>query len=168
MLLKDVADGIIPRRLRIERSRLGVDPESIQVPVSFLQSPSTTIHKFAARALLGDLERGESYIHLGPDAPERGSADEANRVKWEGESLGCKWSLVSKWTSFVAVQEDIEGLQDQDEGDQDERLGGIDLHHLRGPQHVAHLIRNDGDKSGQNSDVDNDESDISFSLNDYD
>jgi len=23
----------------------------------------------------------------------------------EGEDLGCKWSLVSKWTSFVAIEE---------------------------------------------------------------
>ena len=62
----------------------------------------------------------------------------------------------------------MEGLQYQDDGDQDERLGDIDLHRLRGPQHVAHPIRNDGDENDQNSDVDNDESDTSHSLNDRD
>src|SRR5690606_985999 len=55
----------------------------------------------AARAMLGDLERGESSIHFKADK----LFDEGEAVRSEGERLGCKWKLASKWTSFCAVEE---------------------------------------------------------------
>ncbi|KAF5010898.1 hypothetical protein FDECE_2966 [Fusarium decemcellulare] len=68
-----------------------------------LCQPDTLIHKLAARALLGDLERGESWLGIsrefGPDDP---------RIRAEAIDLGCKWSLVSKWTSIYAVEEETE------------------------------------------------------------
>ncbi|KAJ3548385.1 hypothetical protein NM208_g1043 [Fusarium decemcellulare] len=63
-----------------------------------LCQPDTLIHKLAARALLGDLERGESWLGIvGNDGP---------RIRTEAIDLGCKWSLVSKWTSIYAVEEE--------------------------------------------------------------
>ena len=62
------------------------------------------IHKLGARAILGDLEKGQSWIHLDTNRANN-SLTEEERVLSEGESIGCKWSLVSKWTSFYAVDE---------------------------------------------------------------
>ncbi|EPE34330.1 vWA-like protein [Glarea lozoyensis ATCC 20868] len=76
-----------------------------RVPVTLLEKNDSTLHNLGARALLGDLEQGQSWIHLGLDAPSRGSIDEQRLVREEGEALGCKWSLVSKWTSFYTVEE---------------------------------------------------------------
>ncbi|KAI9767284.1 MAG: hypothetical protein M1839_004550 [Geoglossum umbratile] len=76
-----------------------------RVAVRPLDANGSTLHKLGARSLLGDLERGQSWIQLGRDAPSLG---EAALVCTEGEMLGCKWSLVSKWTSFYAVEEPYE------------------------------------------------------------
>ncbi|GAB1317038.1 hypothetical protein MFIFM68171_07248 [Madurella fahalii] len=65
----------------------------------------STIHKLAAWALLEDLERGQSHLHLGPNKPFRGTWAEASQVRQEAEAIACKWSLVSKWTSFFLVEE---------------------------------------------------------------
>ncbi|KAM4058597.1 vault protein inter-alpha-trypsin domain-containing protein [Hirsutella rhossiliensis] len=71
--------------------------------------PDDTIHKLAARALLGDLERGESWLHRGQQQ-DRGAAPP---VREEAINLGCQWSLVSKWTSLYAVEEHaLEAMED--------------------------------------------------------
>jgi len=69
-----------------------------------LENRDSVIHSLGARALLGDLERGQSWIHICPNQPLRNLPDE-ELIRREGESLGCKWSLVSKWTSFYAIEE---------------------------------------------------------------
>ncbi|CAP73264.1 uncharacterized protein PODANS_2_6630 [Podospora anserina S mat+] len=79
--------------------------KTFHVPVTLLEKPSITIHRLAARSLLNDLERGQSQIHLGSTRPYPGSWDERNRVRKEAEKIGCKWSLVSKWTSFFLKEE---------------------------------------------------------------
>ncbi|KAF7503479.1 hypothetical protein GJ744_003708 [Endocarpon pusillum] len=78
------------------------------VPVKLTQSASASIHKLGARAILGDLERGNSWIQSDPNGPPRHSAEEMELIRSEGESLGCKLALVSKWTSFYAVDEPYE------------------------------------------------------------
>jgi hypothetical protein len=83
----------------------GSTTHSVVVPVIRLEKKDTTIHKLAARSLLEDLERGHSPIHLGPNKPYPGSWDETNRVRKAAEEIACKWSLVSKWTSFFLVEE---------------------------------------------------------------
>ena len=67
-----------------------------QVVVKPLEQKDTVIHMLGARALLGDLERGQSWIQLDPNRPPRRSPEEKELVHREGENLGCKWSLVSK------------------------------------------------------------------------
>ncbi|POR37423.1 von Willebrand factor type A domain-containing protein [Tolypocladium paradoxum] len=73
------------------------------LPKRLLQ-PDVTIHKLAVRALLGDLERGESWLQQ----QNRGVAGDAPLVRQEAIDLGCKWSLVSKWTSLYAVEEETD------------------------------------------------------------
>ncbi|KAF3315850.1 hypothetical protein TWF173_003047 [Orbilia oligospora] len=86
----------------------GREPISIWIPIKHLKLRDNTLHKLAARALLGDLERGRSHIHLSNRASARNFTGLKALVAREGERLGCKWSLVSKWTSFVAVEEFVE------------------------------------------------------------
>ncbi|KAM5341333.1 hypothetical protein ACJ41O_014364 [Fusarium nematophilum] len=71
-----------------------------------LRQPDTLIHKLAVRALLGDLERGESSLHRAWG--DRGSYTDDLMIRAEAIELGCKWSLVSRWTSVYAVEEEAE------------------------------------------------------------
>ncbi|KAK6525125.1 hypothetical protein TWF694_005271 [Orbilia ellipsospora] len=79
-------------------------PTVVRVPIKILKLKDTTLHKLAARAFLGDLEQKQSHIHQSLDSSHREGSQE-KLVAQEGERLGCKWSLISDWTSFVAVEE---------------------------------------------------------------
>ncbi|KAK5654915.1 hypothetical protein OQA88_6671 [Cercophora sp. LCS_1] len=88
------------------KSVTGSTPDaSICIPVRRLEKKDTTIHSLAARSLLEDLERGTSHLHLGLNRARRGTWVESSQVRREAEAIACKWSLVSKWTSFVLVEE---------------------------------------------------------------
>ncbi|GAB1311891.1 hypothetical protein MFIFM68171_02101 [Madurella fahalii] len=73
--------------LRLQATQPNGKVVDIWDPIKSLHVRDTTIHKFAARALLGDLERGQSRIHLDPNAPSAGSMAEREL-----------------WTSFYAVE----------------------------------------------------------------
>ncbi|ODA78415.1 hypothetical protein RJ55_05796 [Drechmeria coniospora] len=82
------------------------------LPKRLLQ-PDATLHKLAVRAILGDLERGESWLHRFQQQ-NRSGAEEAV-VRQEAIALGCKWSLVSKWTSLYAVEDEAaDAMEDID------------------------------------------------------
>lgn len=126
--------------LTIKAARPGAEEVSTLVSIKMPSRPDSTIHKLGGRTILDDLERGQSHIHLGADAPSRESYQEM--VRAEGERLGCKWSLVSKWTSFVTVEElfsdaqtDPNPFMDTDEpGVEVAGAGDLDLLRPRGPQ----------------------------------
>ncbi|OAR03010.1 hypothetical protein LLEC1_07158 [Akanthomyces lecanii] len=89
------------------------------IPVLNLHDRDLKLHKFAARALLGDLEsrqssRGWPYAYR--RFSHAATADESTFLRQEGVRLGCKWSLASKWTSFLAVEEESEHLDQPDQG----------------------------------------------------
>lgn len=81
------------------------DSKTLVIPVAVLERQDATLHKLAARAMLDDLERGCSHIHLGPNRPVPNSWQETNMVRKEAEKIAYKWSLVSKWTSFFLAEE---------------------------------------------------------------
>ncbi|EZF31529.1 hypothetical protein H109_00512 [Trichophyton interdigitale MR816] len=81
------------------------------IPIMALQEKDSLLHKFAARALLSDLERENSWIQR--DHRIQQGAQTAFWTKVEGERLGCQWALVSKWTSFVGVEDIEAGSRDQ-------------------------------------------------------
>lgn len=161
-----------PRTVLVTCSQPGINNESVEVPFTVLERPDTTIHKFAARALLGDLERGEGKIHEGPDAPAIGSEEERRRTKVEGEKLGCRWSLVSEWTSFVAIELHANEYQIEEDdfldGDQEEtrRTAGqdriLDLLRPQGDQNAIHRIAELAERvssGNESSESESDESD---------
>jgi hypothetical protein len=99
-ILFESAHGVPLNHIDIKLRVPGGEEIITRVPISILEKKDLTLHKLGARALLGDLERGLSWIHLDPNAPSRGSAQEQRLILKEGEALGCKWFLVSKWTSI--------------------------------------------------------------------
>ncbi|KAK0627926.1 von Willebrand factor type A domain-containing protein [Immersiella caudata] len=134
-----------PRAIDIHYAQPGVPENYLRVPISVLQTPDTTIHKFAARALLGDLERGESRLHVQFGAA-RAMPELSNQVRLQGEALGCKWSLVSKWTSFVAVEVPVPdhelygaavALVDKGDGSVCEQGRGLNLLRRQGDPYVT-------------------------------
>ncbi|KAL3446761.1 von Willebrand factor type A domain-containing protein [Aspergillus insuetus] len=74
-------------------------PVQLYVP----EEQDSTLHKFAARALLSDLGQAKDRTQHGREAFQRPIQDD-DLIRKEGERLGCRYSLVSKWTSFVAVE----------------------------------------------------------------
>ncbi|KAL4882370.1 von Willebrand factor type A domain-containing protein [Aspergillus karnatakaensis] len=103
------ADGKLDENSQITIKRKSMLGQRIitYVPIHKLQERDSTVHTFATLALLNELERGESWIYRAGHV-SRGTKQAQDMTKKEGERLGCQGSLVSKWTSFVAV-ETLEG-----------------------------------------------------------
>lgn len=104
ILYESLSPSTRPSALRLKANRPGGEEVCEWVGIMPLERRDDMIHKFAARALLGDLEQGQSHIHVGPNALPRNTT-QAAAVRLEGERIGCKWALVSPWTSFYAVEE---------------------------------------------------------------
>jgi hypothetical protein len=56
-----------------------------RVVVKPLEQKDTVIHMLGARALLGDLERGQSWMELDLNRPPRRSPEERELVRREGK-----------------------------------------------------------------------------------
>jgi Ca-activated chloride channel family protein len=74
------------------------------VPLSFGQGEQgNLVTTLAAKSLLRDLEEGASPFHSRKGSLQKRGGD-TDRVKEEAVRLGVTYGLVSKWTSFVAVE----------------------------------------------------------------
>ncbi|RYP73875.1 hypothetical protein DL771_003317 [Monosporascus sp. 5C6A] len=76
---------------------------SQSVPIHITEKKDTTLHGLAGRAILEDLERGRSKIHLSAARPQPGSYEEQRLIRTEAEAIACRYSIASKWTSFFLV-----------------------------------------------------------------
>ncbi|KFY62678.1 hypothetical protein V496_04447 [Pseudogymnoascus sp. VKM F-4515 (FW-2607)] len=78
-----------------------------EIPIERSDIGGKWVHQLAAKAVLGDLESGRSWIHdkskNTKDAKTKAEADEL--AKLEGEKIGIEWNISSKWTSFIVVDE---------------------------------------------------------------
>ncbi|KFY12272.1 hypothetical protein V491_06852, partial [Pseudogymnoascus sp. VKM F-3775] len=78
-----------------------------EIPIEKSEIGKKWVHQLAAKAVLGDLESGQSWIHDKykniTDATAKAEADEL--AKFEGEKIGIEWNISSKWTSFIVVDE---------------------------------------------------------------
>lgn len=139
-MLFDTGRQSHPTDITIRSSTPGGFELVTRVPIKTLMAKECTLHKLAARAVLGDLERGQGWIHVCPSRLRPGSDEEQRAVRQEGESIGCKWSLVSKWTSFFAIEEpfvasehDYDPFLDNENIETHVRTGDLDLLRPRGP-----------------------------------
>eukprot|EP01102_Stenamoeba_stenopodia_P013992 TRINITY_DN4606_c0_g1_i3.p1 TRINITY_DN4606_c0_g1~~TRINITY_DN4606_c0_g1_i3.p1 ORF type:complete len:764 (-),score=185.45 TRINITY_DN4606_c0_g1_i3:796-3087(-) len=72
-------------------------PLDLVLPVE--KTSGSTVQRLAARSLIRDLEEGTSHLHNQSIRPQE------DRVKQEIINLGVKYSLVSKHTSFIAIED---------------------------------------------------------------
>ncbi|KAK4225465.1 von Willebrand factor type A domain-containing protein [Podospora fimiseda] len=109
-----LCDSTAGQRQEIEsvtiEASTGKEKKAYKIPVTALEKRDSTIHKLAARSILCDLEHRQSHIHLGESKPVPGSWEETNAVRKEAENIACKWSLASKWTSFLVEEEEKDRL----------------------------------------------------------
>src|SRR5687768_4514538 len=98
IMYEQLSPSAAPTSLQLKATRPGGEEILERVPIRVLENRDDMIHKFAARSLLGDLERGQSHIHIGPNSLPRDTAQQHAAVRAEGERIGCKWRLVSRWT----------------------------------------------------------------------
>lgn len=94
------------------KATLDGSPVTLDIPVTEvrLDDEKPIIHTLAARTLLGELQEGRL------DVQTRNANNDslADAVVQEGIRIGVKYSLASKWTSFVAVDEQSQSAHDQD------------------------------------------------------
>jgi hypothetical protein len=77
----------------------------MKIPLEKTDAKPLTIHHLAAKALMNDLETGQSWMHADKyqEYQKKDPAAFEQAVKSEAEKIGMEWFVVGKWTSFVAV-----------------------------------------------------------------
>ncbi|KAL2836771.1 von Willebrand factor type A domain-containing protein [Aspergillus pseudoustus] len=98
--------------IKIKRRSIGGQETAVPVQLHVLEEQDLTLHQFASSALLSDLHEGRSWVQR-DGRIALGSSQENELTQKEGERLGCRYSLVSKWTSFVAVETVTESETDK-------------------------------------------------------
>ncbi|RIA95817.1 von Willebrand factor type A domain-containing protein, partial [Glomus cerebriforme] len=78
-------------------------PMKLEIPVDPIVLKGSKIHTLAARKLIQNLEDGTSYIHNHPKF--RGKPVPASIIRKQIVTLGKTFNLVSKYTSFLAIDE---------------------------------------------------------------
>jgi hypothetical protein len=97
------------------RASSDAGPLELNIPVKQISKPSTTIHQLAARKAIQELEEGRGWVYRATTVPTEGDVHALVRekhasrfdeiVEREAVSLGERFQVASKWTSFVAVKE---------------------------------------------------------------
>ncbi|KAJ3129834.1 hypothetical protein HK098_008068 [Nowakowskiella sp. JEL0407] len=93
----------IPSELTIS-GKCGAEAVSLTVPVK-VSKPGRIIHTFTARRIIRDFEERTSFLHDEKISQTTASED---LVKQFTVEIGKKYSLASKYTSFIAISEDAE------------------------------------------------------------
>jgi Mg-chelatase subunit ChlD len=77
----------------------------LDIPLEQVESQPPTIHHLAGKALMNDLEIGQSWMHVDKYQKYKSKDPVAfeQAVQQEAEKVGIKWCIAGKWTSFVAV-----------------------------------------------------------------
>ncbi|KAG5796693.1 hypothetical protein H9Q69_004267 [Fusarium xylarioides] len=86
--------GQLPKAVTISTTTAGAKKKTYQLPMELAPGNDRTIHRLVAKSVLLDLQ----------DSIKRGTA-ETQIAKANAESIGTMYSIISKWTSFVAISE---------------------------------------------------------------
>ncbi|RYP79428.1 hypothetical protein DL770_006665 [Monosporascus sp. CRB-9-2] len=73
---------------------------SQSVPIHVTEKKDTTLHGLAGRAILEDLERGRSKVHLSAARPQPGSYEEQRLIRTEAEAIACRGQTVRNLLAF--------------------------------------------------------------------
>jgi hypothetical protein len=116
---------------------------TVEIQLDRIEAPAgiPIIHVLAAKALMNDLEIGQSWLHSRTYEAYRKNNTAAfeKAVQQEAESIGKRWSITGKWTSFVAVDK-INQLEKTADIYRPERLELLELMRPRGTLPVTTLL----------------------------
>ncbi|RBR18127.1 uncharacterized protein FIESC28_06193 [Fusarium coffeatum] len=87
--------GPIPKEVIITTTTPGAKERTYRLPVESVPDKDGTMHRLAAKATLMDLE---NRVGREPSVTPR--------VEENAQTLGARYSITSKWTSFVAIPQD--------------------------------------------------------------
>jgi hypothetical protein len=76
---------------------------SIKIPIEHVQVSEPTLLSLSAKAILSDIEKGQSQFHKDAATGRQKSTAESAYIRSEAERIGKQWSLTSRWTSFVGI-----------------------------------------------------------------
>ncbi|CAG8613698.1 12258_t:CDS:2, partial [Ambispora gerdemannii] len=97
-----LAKGIEPKKIINLSAQSPDSPIKLDVKVDPVTLQGSKIHTLAARKLIQDLEEGASYLHADSTGKEKVFN---NLVKKQIINLGITFSLASRHTSFLAINE---------------------------------------------------------------
>ncbi|RIB09112.1 von Willebrand factor type A domain-containing protein [Gigaspora rosea] len=108
-----LSKGIEPKQ-NITLSAMSQDgPMKLEIPVDPVTLQGSKIHTLAARKLIQNLEDGTSFLHN--HQKYQGKQVPNSIVRKQIISLGKTYSLASRYTSFIAIEErDIDMTKEQD------------------------------------------------------
>ena len=91
-----------PRKSILLSGITGQGPIQLEIPLE-QATEGTKIHTLAVRRMITELEDGASYLHLDKSGIPTPRSDTRETVDSEIRDLALRFSLLSKQTSFVAV-----------------------------------------------------------------
>ncbi|KAJ9160800.1 von Willebrand domain-containing protein [Coniochaeta hoffmannii] len=100
--LLDLRDGAPPPSVTITTTTRGAKRKEYTLAVESTIFNTQTIHHLAAKAVLVGLEK---------EVQRGGGQSDADIVRTNAEYLGTEYAIASKWTSFVAVEDDVDKQQ---------------------------------------------------------
>ncbi|CAA9962608.1 VIT multi-domain protein [Pyrenophora teres f. maculata] len=99
-------------------------PLELEIPIQILDTPGETIHQLAAKKAISELEQGRGWTSQAKE-----ESDVLIKTKFEGRyedmveqeavRLGIQFQVGGKWCSFVSVEAEKSGTEEQDKGTKD-------------------------------------------------
>ncbi|KAI1069297.1 hypothetical protein LB507_008586 [Fusarium sp. FIESC RH6] len=129
-------NGLLPSEVTVTTTTEGAKTQSYRLPVKPATGHDGTMHRLAAKAALMDLE----------DVGKR-QRSSSRIVEENAQTLGLRYSITSKWTSFVAVP------QDEPEG----AKGGSIMEHYKALMDgidISELLDGQGEEYSESSEDD--------------
>ncbi|KAJ5579733.1 uncharacterized protein N7459_005718 [Penicillium hispanicum] len=93
----------LPKTVNITATTDKGEKLTAQLPIQVVAGQAA-IHHLAAKALMNDYETGQSWLHLlNPTLKPSNPIGFKKVLRQEAQHLGQRWSIPSKWTSYVAI-----------------------------------------------------------------
>ncbi|CAJ0921568.1 21621_t:CDS:10, partial [Entrophospora sp. SA101] len=98
-----LSKGVQPSNEIILTAKSSDGPMKLNIPIDHVTLTGSKIHTLAARKLIQDLEENRSFINKHPKSKDKTIPDYI--FKDYIVNLGIKYNLISKYTSFIAIDE---------------------------------------------------------------
>ncbi|KAK2803536.1 hypothetical protein FQN50_006971 [Emmonsiellopsis sp. PD_5] len=105
-LLINTEGYVLPKSITVEGTILPKgESVTAELPIDEMAGERPSIHYLAAKALMNDLEIGQSWLHSKQydEYQKNYSSQFQTAVQTQAQNLGKQWSITGKWTSFIAV-----------------------------------------------------------------